>query len=54
MAEQISLYERDFLLWTEETVNLLRTRDFDCLDLDNLIEEIEALGRSEKKVLKLF
>jgi hypothetical protein len=52
IAGQISLYERDFLLWTEETVNLLKTRDFDDLDLDNLIEEIEALGRSEKKELK--
>jgi Domain of unknown function DUF29 len=38
--------------WTEETANLLKARDFDRLDLDNLIEEIEALGRSEKKELK--
>jgi hypothetical protein len=52
IAGQISLYDRDFLLWTEETANLLKTRDFDDLDLDNLIEEIEALGRSERKELK--
>ncbi len=52
VVNQISLYDRDFLLWTEETANLLKARDLDRLDLDNLIEEIEALGRSEKKELK--
>jgi Lhr-like helicase len=52
VINQISLYDRDFLLWTEETTNLLKARDFDRVDLDNLIEEIEALGRSEKKELK--
>ncbi|MGM3305532.1 DUF29 domain-containing protein [Anabaena sp. WFMT] len=47
-----SLYNRDFLLWTTDTVAKLRTHDFDQLDLENLIEEIESLGRSEKKELK--
>lgn len=47
-----SLYESDFLLWTEETAHQLKIKDFDNLDLENLIEEIEALGRSEKKELK--
>ena len=44
-----SLYETDFLLWTEETVAKLKARDFDHVDFENLIEEIESLGRSEKK-----
>jgi hypothetical protein len=47
-----SLYESDFLLWTEETVAKLRAKDFDHVDLENLIEEIECLGRSEKKEIK--
>ncbi|ELS31605.1 MULTISPECIES: DUF29 domain-containing protein [Pseudanabaena] len=47
-----SLYETDFLLWTEETVAKLRARDFDHVDLENLIEEIESLGRSEKKEVR--
>ena len=47
-----SLYECDFLRWTEETARQLKVKDFDSLDLENLIEEIEALGRSEKKELK--
>ena len=46
------LYEQDFYLWLEDTATKLKTRDFDAIDIDNLIEEIEALGRSEKRELK--
>ena len=44
-----SLYEQDILLWVEETVAKLRAHDFENLDLDNLIEEVESLGISQKK-----
>ncbi len=47
-----SLYESDFLTWTQDTVAKLRARDFDHVDLENLIEEIESLGRSEKQELE--
>jgi hypothetical protein len=47
-----SLYDRDFSLWVEEIAARLKARDFDRLDIDNLIEEIEALGRSEKHELR--
>jgi len=46
-----SLYEQDILLWSEDTVAKLKVRDFDHLDLEHLIEEIEALGISQKKEL---
>jgi hypothetical protein len=46
-----SLYESDFLLWTQDTIAKLKARDFDHVDFENLIEEVEALGRSEKKEL---
>ena len=46
-----SLYEQDILLWSEETVAQLKARDFDNLDIDHLIEEVEALGISQKKEL---
>jgi hypothetical protein len=49
---QKSLYESDFLLWTQETVAKIRAKDFDHIDFENLIEEIEALGRSEKQELE--
>ncbi|MEA5619887.1 DUF29 domain-containing protein [Cronbergia sp. UHCC 0137] len=51
MAKISSLHESDFLLWTEETVNKLKALDFQHLDLPNLIEEVEALGISQKKEL---
>jgi hypothetical protein len=46
------LYEEDFYVWTEAQAALLRERRFAALDLANLIEEVEALGRAERsKVL---
>lgn len=47
-----SLYESDFLLWTQDTVTKLKSRDFEHLDLDNLIEEIESLGNSYRDELE--
>lgn len=52
IAPKQSLYERDFYEWTQDAVAKLRNRDFDNLDLENVIEEIESLGRSEKKELQ--
>ena len=43
------LYEHDYLEWLEATCNHLKNREFESLDLENLIEEIETLGRSEKR-----
>jgi hypothetical protein len=47
-----TLYDQDFYLWIKTTARLLREGKFNQLDLENLIEEIEAMGRSEKKELK--
>ena len=47
-----SLYDRDTLLWVEDTVAKLKSGDFANLDIENLIEEVDALGRSQKKELK--
>ncbi|ATS18525.1 DUF29 domain-containing protein [Synechococcus sp. PCC 6717] len=46
-----SLYDQDILLWSEDTVAKLKARDFDHLDIEHLIEEVEALGISQKKEL---
>lgn len=49
-SEEIkSLYEQDFLLWTEKTVEQLQTKDITHLDWENLIEEIKSLGNEEKR-----
>ncbi|NJN59824.1 MAG: DUF29 domain-containing protein [Leptolyngbyaceae cyanobacterium SL_5_9] len=46
------LYETDFAEWLDTTAQLLKQRRFTELDLDNLIEEIEALGRSDKREIR--
>jgi Domain of unknown function DUF29 len=45
------LYEEDFYVWTEAQAELLRKRQFDALDLDNLIEEVEGLGDAKKSAV---
>jgi hypothetical protein len=47
-----SLYQEDFYGWLQETANLLKEHRFEKLDLENLIEEIETMGRSEKRELE--
>ena len=44
-----TLYETDFNLWIEQTVNQLKTGDLTKLDLENLIEEIDSMGRNNKR-----
>jgi phage pi2 protein 07 len=46
------LYDRDFALWIIETVQKLEQRNFDQLDLENLIAEIEDMGKSQKHSLE--
>ena len=41
------LYKNDDYLWLQKTIELLKIKDFQNLDLDHLIEELESLGRSE-------
>lgn len=50
-VSQISLYEQDILRWAEETAAKLRARDFDSLDLENLVEEVESLGIAQRHQL---
>jgi hypothetical protein len=46
-----SLYERDFYAWANEQASLLRAGRFAEADLENVAEEIESMGRSEKREL---
>lgn len=46
-----TLYDADFVAWAEQTVELLRSRQLDRLDFENLIEEVEDLGKSQRQAL---
>jgi hypothetical protein len=41
------LYETDNSLWLEETIELLKQKQFNQLDLENLIEELISLGKRD-------
>jgi hypothetical protein len=45
-------YEKDFYGWTQEQAALLRAGRLTELDITNLIEEVETMGRSEKRALQ--
>jgi Domain of unknown function DUF29 len=47
-----SLYDRDFVGWTEQMIEALRQGDWAGLDVENLIEEVKALGRSDRRAIK--
>ncbi len=47
-----SLYDSDFALWVEETAKHLQDRNFQDIDLENLIEEVLDLSRRSRHKLK--
>ncbi|MGK7903382.1 MAG: DUF29 domain-containing protein [Hormoscilla sp.] len=51
MTELKTLYELDDSQWLEETIKLLANQNFKQLDLENLIEELEELGREKKNAV---
>jgi Domain of unknown function DUF29 len=46
------LYETDFVLWTEKTAELLRQKNYDAVDWENVIEEIECMGRNDRHAVE--
>ncbi len=47
----MSLYEQDFYRWTQEQAELLKAGLLNRLDVENLVEEIEDMGKSQKREL---
>ena len=47
-----NLYDTDFYAWTQEQAKLLRHQQWNQLDLPNLIEEIESLGKQQRAELR--
>ncbi|MBD2653858.1 DUF29 domain-containing protein [Synechocystis sp. FACHB-383] len=47
-----NLYQQDRCLWAKTMAILLKERQLEQLDCQNLIKEIEDMGRSQKKSLK--
>lgn len=48
------LYEKDYNLWIEKQKQFLLNKDFDKLDIENLIEELEDMGSSDYRALESY
>jgi hypothetical protein len=46
------LYEADYLQWIQTNLQDLRNKDYERVDWENLFEEIEDMGRSERRALE--
>jgi hypothetical protein len=51
MPSNATLYETDFHAWANEQAELLRAGKISEADIPNIAEEIESMGRSEKREL---
>ena len=45
------LYETDIVAWATEQAELLRSRQWSALDIENIAEEIEDVGKSVQREL---
>jgi hypothetical protein len=46
------LYDQDFFAWTQEQAEALKRRSANALDWENLLGEVEDLGRGERRELR--
>jgi hypothetical protein len=51
MAVKSAFYDEDFFAWSEEQAALLRAGNTDQADLEHIAEEIESMGKTEKREL---
>ena len=51
-AEAQSLYEVDYVAWVEATLRRLKQQDYDSVDWENLLGEIEDMSRRERQALE--
>ncbi|MDJ1185426.1 DUF29 domain-containing protein [Roseofilum casamattae] len=47
-----NLYDRDYCQWLQTTSQLLRDRQLDRIDLEHLAEELEDMGKREKRAIE--
>ncbi|HBL13733.1 MAG TPA: DUF29 domain-containing protein [Cyanobacteria bacterium UBA11162] len=52
MNQSSNLYELDFYAWTQQQAEFLQQKKWNCLDIPNLVEEIESLGKQQRQELR--
>ena len=51
MSVKSPLYDRDFYAWSREQAELLRAGKLAAADIEHIAEEIDSMGRTEKREL---
>lgn len=46
------LYEQDFYAWTEQMSQALQNKQYNSIDWEHLIEEIDDMGKRERRALE--
>ena len=54
MPETASLYETDFYEWSNVQADHIKNKRFSEIDIENIAEEIESLGISDKRTLRSY
>ena len=47
-------YDTDFYLWTQQQAALLRQGQLQAVDVTNLAEEIESMGKSDRRAIESY
>ena len=47
-------YDQDFALWVEQTISQLKAQNYQQVDWEHLIEEVESLGKSQRSAVRSY
>jgi adenosyl cobinamide kinase/adenosyl cobinamide phosphate guanylyltransferase len=47
-----TLYDQDFYAWTQRQIELLQAQQWNQVDVENLIEELDSLGKQQRQELR--
>jgi hypothetical protein len=47
-----TLYDQDFYAWIQRQIELLQARQWNQVDIENLIEELDSLGKQQRQELR--
>jgi predicted nucleic acid-binding Zn-ribbon protein len=52
LMQTTTLYDQDFYAWTQRQIELLQAQQWNQVDIENLIEELDSLGKQQRQELR--
>jgi hypothetical protein len=49
-----TLYDTDLACWIDQQMKYLKNKQFDQLDIENLLEEMESMGKTEPRTIRSY